>query len=241
MLEAVLVANSSRAMISYAWASEDLDVQNDANVITPYNSRVLVIPSTSLRYGATMSFSVTVTSSAVQQTGWAEVHVTVGDAPSSGTCNLTPSVGIAFTDVFSLVCQGWEGVTQPLTVRARRLVSNSTMIPLQLSYEPIGTTSFFLPAGSHTLLVTVVDRAGNAISSELQVGVAYSNDHQSILEQNPMLLVGSLMDELQFYINTNNFGIQMQLLPGIIDVLNYASSKATTPTGKGIPPLHICI
>jgi hypothetical protein len=216
-------------LMSYQWTSDIIDLTSQQIGVVGHFSRILVIPSSSLPLGAYIKFNLTVASSATQQIGWAEVLVYASDAPSSGTCTLTATTGTAYVDVFSLNCKGWESVAYPLTVSTWRLTSNSTTtrIPLQAAVDPLGVTEFVLPAGLHTLEVIVSDGLGNTVSTYIHdVDVFLSATYQSVLLQNPMSLVSILVEELHDTIDAHDMARQLQILPGVIDTVNTASTIA---------------
>ena len=85
-----------------------LEFDYPAKLATPRTNNNLVVRKNVLAPGQTYLLRLTAINTASGLTGFDEVSFVVNGAPSSGTFEVTPSVGYAGETTFELRCMGWE-------------------------------------------------------------------------------------------------------------------------------------
>eukprot|EP00937_MAST-01D_sp_MAST-1D-sp2_P002556 g2556.t1 len=160
-------------------------------------------------------YAITLTGKGVaadEADGVATKSVRVNMPPSSGDCSVSPSVGEAMTDIFSISCSGWRDADpEPLTYEYG-------------FFEQVGTTEEFVqlkPKSSNNRFETLL-KAGTGVSSNITIGVYIAD------ADGGKVLVRRTVSSLDIFANLDAAGTS-ERVSGMIDVqLKQAQQKGDT-------------
>lgn len=95
-------------------------------VLTSYQSPTLVVAPNQLAPGETYTFRLSANDTATGLAGADTVSFQVNGAPTSGTCAVSPTTGVAASTPFSLSCTGWEDALETALTYEFRYVDPTT-------------------------------------------------------------------------------------------------------------------
>ncbi len=165
--------------LRWTCTSGGVDVSlGSAALLSSPTSSALVLASNVLTPGASYAFAVTLTTLEAPILGsTATVAFTVANVPRDGQCTVSPSLGVALVDLFTVSCQGWmddalnyplafqfNSITPSLSSSSLSASSSSTSVTLQ-DFSPSASLSrSYLPAGV-SLRVAVRNRWGGLVTT----------------------------------------------------------------------------
>eukprot|EP00466_Bigelowiella_natans_P003746 jgi/Bigna1/131290/aug1.14_g5998 len=112
--------------LSYRWicTTKNFEMATN-NLLTPLNSRNMVIKPNTLAGGTTYTFELTA-ATRLGAAGSATLSLATNSAPALGRCEATPKTGVALETVFTLRCIDWSDEDLPLQYRYERVGEGAT-------------------------------------------------------------------------------------------------------------------
>lgn len=173
---------SSLESISYAWTSESScnsktfsQVDLSTSLLTSLSGQNLKFRPGQLSPSTSYCFALTVTDLVSGKIGKSSVEITTRAVPSGGTCSISATTGVAFTDRIVYSCQDWstDARSMPLIYKLLwRKSANSPWRVLRSGTEEIMST--FLGRGVFFLKVEIGDSAGSINSGEITSTISMS-------------------------------------------------------------------
>ncbi len=143
---------SSSNVLAYSW-------RETLQGLSVSGSSTLMLPVGTLSEGVEYEFEVTVTDTTVATTAKARLKVIVSQYPTISSLSTSPSTGRAFEDFFTLSCAA-QSAQLPLTYQFSYTPSGTTTATVLSIFRNSPTFRGLLPAGNHSVTVTVRDALG---------------------------------------------------------------------------------
>lgn len=162
-------------------------------------------------------------------TSYANVYMTVNDAPKNGDCTLSSTTGIALKTPILVSCDDWEDDDKPLSY-AFNLYDGLTTISIQRA-SPNSTSNFTLAYGNFTLTAIISDYLGAKTTQTFEI--------ETFLESaDPDEALSSTLDFLDSFFQdaVTNFDTELLSLStnGAVTMLDYLNEFSTKDSDLNI-------